>query len=63
MAKDDSVLLDELYPLVEKGLSKKENSMKIKKAVGEFLDRNSEKLTTIGPIHQMMFTDEDMKKL
>lgn len=57
------VLLTELYPLVKKGLSKKENTMKLKNAVGNFLDRNNEKLTTIGPIHRIIFSDEDINVL
>ena len=63
MSTNDKVLITELYPLIEKGLSKKENSLKIKKAVGEFLDRNTDKLTTIGPIHRIIFSDIDMNKL
>lgn len=62
MAKDNMFITD-LYPMIEKGLSKKENTVALKKAVGDYLDRNSEKLTTIGPIHRVMFTDYDMQKL
>lgn len=61
--KDDAILLKDLYPLVEKGLSKKENTIALKKAISQYLDRNSEKLTTIGPIHRVMFNDGDMDNL
>ena len=59
----DKFFLTELYPLVEKGLSKKENGVMLKRAVGDYLDRNTDKLTTIGPIHQVFFTDLDREKL
>ena len=49
---NDKVLINELYPLIEKGLSKKENVMKFKQSVSNYIDRNSDKLSTIGPIHR-----------
>lgn len=63
LAENGKVLLDELYPLVAKGLCKKENTMKLKNAVGEYLDRNNDKLTTIGPINRIIFSDADMNAL
>lgn len=63
MAKEDSLMLHELYPIVDKGLSKKENTVMLKKAVGTYLDRNNERLTTIGPIHRIIFSDMDAEKL
>lgn len=60
---DNKILLTELYPLVEKALSKKENTVKLKQAVNDFLDRNNEKLTTLGPIYRIIFSPEDMNKL
>ena len=63
MAKEDSLLLTELYPMVEKGLSKKENVELIKKSVGEYIDRNNDKLTTSGPLYRTIFSDSDSNKL
>jgi len=60
---NDRVLLNELYPLIEKGLSKKENTQKLKLAVSQFLDRNNEKLTTNGPVYRIIFSEEDANKL
>jgi hypothetical protein len=59
----NNMFVTELYPMVEKGLAKKENTVMLKKAVGEYLDRNSEKLTTIGPIYRVIFSDNDIQKL
>jgi hypothetical protein len=63
MAKDDNILISEIYPLIEKGLNKKENNEKLKLSVSEFLDRNNEKLTTIGPIYRIVFSYDDIDKL
>lgn len=57
---ESKVLLAELYPLVEKGLNKKENVKKLKEGINNYLDRNNEYLTTIGPTKKPMFTDTDM---
>lgn len=53
------VIVTELYPTVEKNLQKKENVIKLKKAIESYLDRNHEKLTTLGPIHKILFSDLD----
>lgn len=63
MAKDGSVILQHLYPLVESGLSKKENTELLKKGIEDYLNRNIDKLTTIGPIHRTVFSDMDMSYL
>lgn len=63
MANDDRVLVTELYPLVAKGLSKKENTAHLKHGIEEFLNRNMERLTTIGPIYRIVFSDYDMGHL
>lgn len=59
----DTILLDELYPLVEKGLSKKENTEILKKAVSNYLDRNADRLTTLGPVYRTIFSESDMQVL
>lgn len=62
MAKQD-VLLSELYPTVEKNLSKPENTKKLKAAVERYLNANVDKLTTIGPVHRIIFSDQDAAPL
>lgn len=59
----DTYILKELYPVVEKALDKKENTIMLKNAVSDYLDRNNEKLTTIGPVYQTVFSDMDKEKL
>ena len=59
----DMYILKELYPVVEKALDKKENTIMLKNAVSDYLDRNNEKLTTIGPVYQTVFSDMDKEKL
>ena len=63
MAASDNVLLNELYPLVEKGLSKKANVDLLKHSVSEYLDRNTDKLSTLGPVYRTSFSEADMEKL
>lgn len=59
----NDVLLKKLYPLVEKGLSKKENTAMLAKAIDSYLDRNTDKLTTPGPVHRIIFSDHDASHL
>lgn len=58
-----SVLLNNLYPLMEKGLSKKENTLKLRSAIHKYIDRNTERLTTLGPVHRTIFSEDDMRIL
>lgn len=60
---DDKILSTQIYPLVEKALSKKQNTEALQVVIGNFLDKNNDKLTTLGPIHKIFFTEEDMNKL
>lgn len=52
-------LIKELYPIVEKGLSKKENVNYLKTNIERFLDRNANNLSAVGPLNQIFFTEED----
>lgn len=54
------VLITELYPKVEKGLSDKNNIKKYEQLIGSFIDRNSEALGAIGPTKMILFTDREM---
>jgi hypothetical protein len=58
-----SIIVKELYPKVEKGLSNPDNTKMLKKAIEGYLDRNMDKLTTLGPVKQTVFTDYDQKQL
>ena len=50
---------DELYPKVEKVLDTPEGSKKFSRYVGDFINRNSSKLTTIGPLYLIPFNYAD----
>lgn len=63
MADTHKVILTEIYPKVEQSLAKKQNTDFLKQNIGKYLDRNIEKLSTIGPVHRILFNDEDAKKL
>jgi len=58
-----SVILNTFYSSVEKALSDPNNVKKIKLAVNEFIDRNRDKLTALGPTYKIIFTDSDMEKI
>lgn len=52
---------DTFYPIVEKVLSDTQGQQKFAKFVSSFINKNSSKLTTIGPMYQIPFTFEDKK--
>ena len=54
---------DEIYPSVEKVLKTPEGKKSFIGFVSAFVNRNTSKLTTIGPMYQIPFTFEDKKKL
>lgn len=60
---NSKVLVAELYPIVSSHLQKKENITRLKRGIESYLDRNNDKLTTLGPIHRTVFLDSDMKVL
>ncbi len=53
------LILDTVYPKVEKTLSTSIGSQKFKTMVGSFMDRNHSKLHTVGPQYMIAFTDKD----
>lgn len=55
------ILVTELYPIVAKNLAQKENVVKLKRGIEVYLDKNHDKLTTLGPIHRTVFLDYDMQ--
>lgn len=53
------IIKDKLYPIVESVLSTSVGDRKFKQLVGNFLDRNNEKLHTSGPVCMIPFGDTD----
>lgn len=53
------IMVKELYPIVEKTLSTPVGDRRFKQAVGNYMDRNSEKLHTPGPVYMIPFADQD----
>lgn len=56
---DTFILRDEIYIKVALTFADKGNQDKFKKAVGQYIDRNSSKLHTAGPQYLIPFTDAD----
>jgi hypothetical protein len=56
-------ILKELYPSAEKALAKKENQAHVQKMVSDYLDKNNDKLTTLGPMFRTIFSGEDKERL
>lgn len=54
-----TIIRDNLYPKVEAVLKTPEGSKKFSRLVGDFVNRNSSKLTTIGPQYLVPFTNTD----
>jgi hypothetical protein len=63
MDSTSNVLLKDLYPSVEKALNNKSNIDIIKKFISEYIDRNNEKLSTLGPLYRTIFSMEDKERL
>ena len=60
MAKD-KVILAGIYPSIEKGFSSPANVKTFRNAIERYIDRNIEKLSTLGPIHRTIFSEHDMR--
>ena len=61
-AINSTILKEKLYPVVSKTLDNPSNRNKFKMLVGEFIDKNSNKLHTPGPQYLIPFTDVDKNK-
>lgn len=59
----DKVIVSELYPIVEHNLQKKENVAKLKKVIENYLDKNHDKLATLGPTQKILFSESDKQAL
>lgn len=58
-ASDTYILRDHIYPKIEKVLSTAVGQRKFANLVGNYINKNSKKLTTIGPVYQLAFTPYD----
>ena len=58
-ATDTHIMMEELYPKVSDVLSTPLGDRKFKQMVGSFMDRNSVKLHTAGPVYMIPFADRD----
>ena len=52
-----------IYPSIEKVLSTPEGDRKFRTIVKQFIERNSDKLHTSGPVHMIAYMDSDKKQL
>lgn len=59
---DSSVLLHKLEPMVRKALSNPRTVRELEKIIGDYLDRNSMKLSTAGPLYRTVFLDDEYEK-
>ena len=56
---DSFIILEKLYPKIEEVLKTPQGDKKFKQLVGSFMDRNSSKLHTSGPVYMIPFGDID----
>lgn len=54
---------EELYPIVQQSLKDKKNERMIVDAINRFIDKNSDYLSQIGPIHLIVMGDSDKAKI
>ena len=57
--KDSTILKDSIYPKIEKCLLDPNNVRKLKRIMSDFIERNTDKLTTPGPQYLIVFGDQD----
>lgn len=57
--KDSPRLKDLVYPRIESTLKDKNNDRKVKKIVNDYVERNMDKLSTPGPLYQLVFGETD----
>lgn len=53
------IIMENLYPKIEKVLSTPQGDRQFKLLVGEFMDRNQSKLYTVGPVYMIPFTEKE----
>lgn len=58
---NDKILLTKLYPQAERRLKERDNTVMLRKSIEGYIDRNMDKLNTLGPVHRTLFGDHDTK--
>lgn len=53
------LIRDRLYPLIENALRDPSKEREFSKLISNYIDRNSDKLHTVGPVHLIPFTNVD----
>lgn len=56
------IVVNELYPIVDSVLSTNRGDITFKQLVGKFIDKNSDRLKTLGPQYRIIFGDNDKKE-
>ena len=56
-----SIIVDKLYPVIEKSLEK--NTQKLKNAIADFVNKNSNRLYDVAPYDIIYYTEEDKRNL
>jgi hypothetical protein len=59
---DNSVLLHKLEPKINKALSSPSTVKQLETLIANYVDRNIEKLSTIGPVYRTLFLDDEFNK-
>ncbi len=54
-----STIVDTFYPTVSKIYKDKRNSQELVKIISKYIDSNSERLSTTGPVKRLLFTDKE----
>ena len=62
MNNDNSILLKKLAPQVDKALSDKRTARELETIIGNYLDKNAQKLTTSGPVYRTVFLEDETGK-
>lgn len=59
---DNSVLLHKLEPKIRKALSNPKTVKSLENIIGQYIDRNVEKLSTSGPVYRTFFMDDEYNR-
>lgn len=63
MSTTSNVLLKDIYPQIEKSLKDPKTRKGVAILVNKYIDRNTTKLTTVGPMERTIFSHDDKNKL
>jgi hypothetical protein len=59
---DSHIIIENIYPIIEKTLSTPQGDRKFKQLVGHYMDVNSDKLHTTGPVYLIPFSSDEKAK-